>query len=80
MKLHRSFAVAALAACSDSGAETAAVAYPLATGIVTDKALGSMGDPVSIEHEGQELRFCCKPCIARFQAEPAKYLAKLDGQ
>lgn len=45
--------------------------------IVSDNKLGSMGDPITIVHEGQEVKFCCKPCVAKFKANPAKYLAKL---
>ncbi|MCH1509057.1 MAG: hypothetical protein L7T84_07640 [Akkermansiaceae bacterium] len=44
---------------------------------VTGKKLGSMGDPVSIVHNGQEVKFCCPPCIAKFKANPKKYLANL---
>jgi len=44
---------------------------------VTGEKLGSMGDPVSIVHKGQEVKFCCKPCIPKFKANPDKYLANL---
>jgi YHS domain-containing protein len=44
---------------------------------VTGKKLGSMGNPVSIVHNGQEVKFCCKPCIPKFKANPDKYLANL---
>ena len=46
--------------------------------IVTDNKLGSMGDPVSYVHNGQEVKFCCNPCIKKFKANPEKYLAKLN--
>lgn len=45
--------------------------------IVTDNKLGSMGDPISMVHNGQEVKFCCKPCIAKFKANPDKYFANL---
>jgi hypothetical protein len=51
--------------------------YPLQTCIVTDNALGSMGDPITRVYEGQEIKFCCKPCVAEFEADPAAFLAKL---
>lgn len=70
----------ALACGKTDPAESDATPYPLDVCIVTDKQLGSMGDPVSIVHEGQEIRFCCEPCIAKFEAEPAKYLAKLEAK
>src|SRR5690349_1329746 len=28
----------------------------------------------TLEHAGKTYYFCCKPCAARFQAEPQKYL------
>ncbi|YCM44608.1 hypothetical protein V2O64_01055 [Verrucomicrobiaceae bacterium 227] len=45
--------------------------------VVTDNKLGSMGDPITMVHKGQEVKFCCKPCVAKFKANPEKYLAKL---
>ena len=71
-----------IASCSGDGervddASTAAP-YPLQTCIVSDEPLGSMGDPVVIVHEGKEIKFCCDSCQPKFEAEPAKYLPKLD--
>ena len=51
--------------------------YPLNTCIVSGNALGSMGKVVVKSHEGQEIKFCCKPCVKKFDANPAKYLARL---
>lgn len=51
--------------------------YPLKTCIVTDNDLGSMGDEQRIVHNGQEIKFCCKPCIPKFRANPERYLKKL---
>ena len=44
---------------------------------VTDNTLGSMGKVITMKHEGREVKFCCKPCVRKFNANPAKYLAKL---
>jgi len=55
-----------------------AKAYPLKTCIVSDNDLYSMGEPVVIVHEGQQIKFCCKPCIKKFKKDPAKYLVKLE--
>ena len=52
--------------------------YPLDTCIVSGNKLGSMGKVVVKSHEGQEIKFCCKPCVKKFDANPAKYLAKLN--
>jgi hypothetical protein len=51
--------------------------YPLTTCVVSGEALSSMGDPVVVTHEGTEVRLCCDSCIAKFEADPAKYLEKL---
>ena len=51
--------------------------YPLKTCIVSGNALGSMGDEQRLVHNGQEIKFCCKPCIAKFKKNPDKYLVKL---
>ncbi|MFT5470765.1 MAG: hypothetical protein ACI8UO_005896 [Verrucomicrobiales bacterium] len=53
--------------------------YPLENCIVTGNELGSMGKPYRIVHEGQEVKFCCKPCVKKFNADPAKHLAKLKS-
>ena len=53
--------------------------YPLITCVVSGEKLGSMGDPVIIEHNGTEVRFCCKKCIKKFKSDPATYLAKLKN-
>lgn len=55
----------------------AAKPYPLKECIVSGNELGSMGKVVTMVHEGQEVKFCCKPCVKKFTKEPAKYLAKL---
>ena len=52
-------------------------AYPLKVCLVTDSDLDSMGDEVSIVYQGQEIKFCCKPCEKKFLRAPEKYLAKL---
>jgi hypothetical protein len=36
-----------------------------------------MGTPVTIVHNGQEVKFCCKPCVAKFKKDPEKYLKKI---
>ncbi|MSR41651.1 MAG: hypothetical protein EXS10_07090 [Phycisphaerales bacterium] len=66
-------AVSSSASPSTSGVKK----YPLDTCIVTDNALGSMGDPIVIVYDGQEVAFCCKPCVKLFEANPQQFLAKL---
>jgi YHS domain-containing protein len=50
--------------------------YALKTCLVTDSDLDSMGDEVSFVYQGQEIKFCCKPCEKKFLRAPEKYLAK----
>lgn len=56
---------------------TAANSYLLSTCVVSGEALGSMGQTIMINHEGVEVRLCCKGCVKKFNADPAKYLEKL---
>ncbi|MEK0449585.1 MAG: hypothetical protein RL088_1853 [Verrucomicrobiota bacterium] len=67
----------AFTACTTTSGVSGAKPYPLKTCIVTDNALDSMGDEQSIVHNGQTIKFCCEPCVEKFQKNPAKYLAKL---
>lgn len=63
-----------LASCASS---SGAKAYPLDVCIVSGNKLGSMGTPVTKVHHGQEVKFCCNPCVKKFDAAPAAYLSKL---
>lgn len=51
--------------------------YPLKTCLVTDNELGSMGKVITKVYDGREIKFCCKPCVKKFEGNQAKYLAKL---
>ena len=62
------------------GAETSKPKpYSLTNCLVSDEKLGSMGKPVRIVHQGQEVKFCCKPCVRKFKKDPETYLAKLNN-
>src|SRR5690606_24781003 len=52
--------------------------YPLTVCIVSGGELGSMGDPIVIQHEGRTVKFCCEHCVGSFKKNPQKYLKKLD--
>ena len=52
--------------------------YPLKTCVVSGEKLGEIGKPYVYQHEGREVRFCCKSCLKDFKKDPAKYLKKLD--
>lgn len=53
--------------------------YPMDTCVVSGEKLGGMGEPVDYVHGNRLVRFCCKGCIGKFKADPAKYLATLDA-
>jgi len=52
--------------------------YTLKTCIVSDEALGGMGKPYVFEHEGREIKLCCKSCLKDFNKEPAKFIKKIE--
>lgn len=59
--------------------ETAAVKpYPLDVCIVSGEKLGSMGEPITMVHEGQEIKFCCDSCPPKFNEDPEKHLGQLE--
>jgi YHS domain-containing protein len=42
---------------------------------------GEKADPkVTVQYEGKTVAFCCAACIAKFQAEPAKYVKNLGAE
>lgn len=51
--------------------------YPLTTCLVSGEELGSKGNPVTLDYSGTVVKFCCKECLPKFNADPQKYLAKL---
>ena len=59
--------------------KTAVKPYPLPDCVISEEALGSMGKPIAIVYEGQEIKFCCKDCKKTFEKNPAKAMAKFDA-
>ncbi|MFG0242300.1 MAG: hypothetical protein ACF8R9_05875 [Phycisphaerales bacterium JB054] len=55
-------------------------AYPLDTCVVAGGKLGSMGEPVEIVAGTQVVRFCCKGCLPKFEADPQMYLSTLPQE
>lgn len=53
--------------------------YPLNVCIVGGEKLGSMGEPVSLIYQGQQVKFCCGGCQPEFEKDPAKFLQKLSA-
>jgi hypothetical protein len=68
----------AVCAAPEAAAAEKAKPYPLAKCLVSGNDLDSMGGPITKVYNGQEIKFCCKPCIKKFEANQAKYLAKLS--
>jgi len=72
-------------AAAQPGADASAKAphvepYTLSTCPVSGEELGKEDPPVVRVYDGREVRFCCKNCIAKFEADKDKYLAKIDQQ
>jgi hypothetical protein len=57
----------------------AAKTYPLEVCIGSGEELGSMGDPVVMVYNGQQIKFCCKSCVDDFKEDPASHIAKLTA-
>jgi hypothetical protein len=52
--------------------------YPLEKCIVTGEKLGDHGRPYVFEHEGQEVKLCCKGCLKDFKKDSAKHMKKIE--
>ena len=60
-------------------ASTGVKPYPLKKCIVTDEELEA-GKAYTFVRDGQEIKLCCKDCLADFDKDPKKYMAKLNGK
>ena len=67
----------ALVSCISTPKEQAVRPYTLDTCVVMDSKLGSMGDPIVRVYNGQEVKFCCMPCVEEFESDPEFYLKKM---
>jgi hypothetical protein len=63
---------------TDSKADGKAKPYTLNTCMVSGDKLGGMGDPYVFVYQGREIKLCCKGCLKDFNADPKKYLKKID--
>ncbi|MFT5051674.1 MAG: hypothetical protein ACI8QZ_003094 [Chlamydiales bacterium] len=52
--------------------------YPSEKCLISDEALGSMGDAIDMVHEGRLVRLCCDGCVKSFKKDTAKYFATID--
>lgn len=68
-----------LARIAESGArlENIQVTCPVSgENLATD----TQGTPVEVQYRGRTVRLCCKNCVPKFEADPARYLATLPGE
>lgn len=62
---------------------TATAPYPLDYCLVSGNDIGEEGSdmvPYTHIHEGKIIKFCCKPCLPKFEKDPAKFLAILQEE
>jgi hypothetical protein len=72
------FAVA-VAGCKTHGRSHASVKpYPLDKCVVLDEPLEA-GKTRTFVYKGQEVKVCCKDCVADFHKDPEKYMAKINA-
>src|SRR5258706_3421496 len=75
------FAAAAIsfAGCKTSDTSRASVKpYPLDKCVVSGEAF-EHGEPYTFVHNGQQVKLCCKDCLADFNKDPDKYMAKINA-
>ncbi len=72
------FSLLLLALGSCAGSSAPVKAYTSKDCIVTDNELGSMGEVITKVYGDQEVKFCCKPCIKKFEKDPEKYLQRMN--
>jgi len=74
------FAVAGCKTAEHSSSATASAGvkpYPLTKCVVSDEAI-EPGKAYTFVRDGQEIKLCCKDCLADFDKDPQKYMAKLN--
>ncbi len=65
---------------ADAAKKTKSDPYTLDTCAVSGGKLGEMGEVITKVVNGREVKFCCGGCPAKYEADPAKYNAKIDAQ
>ena len=85
------FAMLVFSSCETTGApsDTASLSqnpdngnsarpYPLSTCLVTGEGLESKKGSITKVYKGQEVKFCCKPCVMAFNKSPQVFLSKIQ--
>lgn len=71
-------AAAGLLSCASTPSSTVGVKpYTKDTCAVTDNKLGTMGPVVTKVYGDKQVKFCCQPCVVKFEKNPERYLQKL---
>ena len=70
-------AAAAAPAAHEMKSITPSANYPLKTCVISGEELGPVADRVAYSYDGTEVQFCCSHCVAKFEKDPAPYLAKI---
>ena len=78
--LSASFLAAGVSAAEADGAKPAPKPYNLPGCAVTGEKLGDMGAPVVKDYNGQQIKFCCKGCVKKFEKDLDQNLAKVKKQ
>ncbi len=60
-----------------SEASASGGSYPLTKCVVSGEDLGDK--PYVFTHNGQTVKLCCKDCLAKFDKDPDKYMAKIQA-
>ena len=53
--------------------------YALKTCVISGEELGPVADRIAYSYDGTEVQFCCSHCVAKFEKDPAKYLAMIQA-
>ena len=77
MLLIVAFAAAPMTGSAAEKKDATAKPYPFDTCVVSGEKLGEMGKAYAFTHDGQEVKLCCKDCLKKFNAAPAKYLKQI---
>lgn len=54
--------------------------YTLDTCAISGEKLGDMGDAVVKEYNGQQVKFCCKGCVKKFEKDIDGNLKKVNEE
>lgn len=68
---------AAMAKIDEAYIKAQVATYPLKKCVVSNEALGGMGEPVDKLYGTTLVRFCCNSCVKSFEKDPDTYLKEI---